>query len=73
MEIVQSDVQDEDASEVLRQVHSAVQTMQRPPVVDASEQVHAQIETADVAIMPGPVDSTPGMFLRSRPLFTPLL
>ena len=60
-EIVQSDVHDEDASEVLRQVQSAVQTMQRPSVVDASEQVHAQLETGDVAILAGPGDSTPGM------------
>jgi len=64
MEIVQSDVQDEDASEVLRQVHSAVQTMQRPAVVDTSEQVHAQLETGDVAIMPGPGDSTPAVSTR---------
>lgn len=66
MEIVQSDVQDEDTSEVLRQVQSAVQTMERPSVVDTSEQVHAQLETGDVAILPGPGDSTPGMFPTSR-------
>lgn len=60
MEIVQSDVHDEDASEVLRQVQSAVQTMQRPSVVDTNEQVHAQLETGDVAILPGPGDAAPG-------------
>lgn len=65
MEIVQSDVHDEDASEVLRQVQSAVQTMQRPSVVDTNEQVHAQLETGDVAILPGPGDAAPGMFLGS--------
>ena len=62
LEIVQSDVHDEDASEVLRQVQSAVQTMQRPAVVDTTEQVHAQLETGDVSMLPGPGDATPGMF-----------
>ena len=73
MEIVQSDVQDEDASEVLRQVQSAVQTIQRPSVVDASEQVHAPLETGDVAILPGTGDTTPGMSPRIGLPFTPLL
>lgn len=62
MEIAQSDVHDEDASEVLRQVQSAVQTMQRPSVVDTNEPVHAQLQTGDVAILPGPGDAAPGMF-----------
>lgn len=63
MEIVQGNAQDEDTSEVLRQVHSAVQTLQRPNVVDTSEQVHAQLESGEVAILPGPGDAAPGMFL----------
>ena len=64
MEIVQADVQDEDASEVLRQVHSAVQTsaVQRPTMVDTSEPMHTQLESAEMAILPGPGDAAPGMF-----------
>ena len=73
MEIVHADVQDEDASEVLRQVQSAVQTMQRPSVVDTNEQVHAQLETGDVTILPAPGDSTPCMSPRIGLPFTPLL
>lgn len=67
MEIVHADVQDEDASEVLRQVQSAVQTMQRPSVVDTNEQVHAQLETGDVTILPGPGDPTPSVSTRIVP------
>ena len=62
MEIVQAEVPDEDASEVLRRVQSAVQNMQQPSgVVETSEQVHAQLESGEVAILSGPADSTPGV------------
>ena len=38
--------------------------MQRPSsVVETNEQEHAQLETADVAILPVPGDSTPGMII----------
>ena len=64
MEIVQAEVPDEEANEVLRQVHSAAQNMQQPSgVMDTTGQVHAQLENEDVAILSGSANSTAGWFL----------
>jgi len=38
--------------------------MQRPSVVDTNEQVHAQLETGDVAILSGPGDAAPAVSAR---------
>ncbi|RMX59515.1 hypothetical protein pdam_00023203 [Pocillopora damicornis] len=59
MEIVQAEVPDEEANEVLRRVHSAVQNMQQSSgVMDTNEQVHAQLDSGEVAILSGSGDST---------------
>ena len=64
MEIVQAEVPDEEANEVLRRVHSAVQNMQQSSgVMDTNEQVHAQLDSGEVAILPGSGDSTAGWCL----------
>ena len=61
MEIVQAEVPDEEANEVLRRVHSAVQNMQQSSgVMDTNEQVHAQLDSGEVAILSGSGDSTAG-------------
>ena len=64
MEIVQAEVPDEEANEVLRRVHSAVQNMQQSSgVMDTNEQVHAQLDSGEVAILSGSGDSTAGWCL----------
>ena len=60
MEIVQAEVPDDEASEVLQQVQSAVQNMQRPSIVDTNEQVAAQLESGQMTIMPVAADTSPG-------------
>ena len=63
MEIVQGEVvPDDEASEVLQQVQSAVQTMQRPSMVVSNEQVRTQLEPTDheVAMIPVAADTAPG-------------
>lgn len=64
MEIVQAEVPDEEANEVLRRVHTAVQNMQQSSgVMDTNEQVHAQLDSGEVAILSGSGDSTAGWCL----------
>ena len=62
MEIVQAEVPDDEASEVLQQVHSAIQNIQQPAsIVDTNEQVTpAQLESGQVAIIPVASDPSPG-------------
>lgn len=65
MEIVQAEVPDDETREALQQVHSAVQTMQQPASnVDSSEQVHAQLESGHVAIIPVVTDPAPAVSTR---------
>jgi len=64
MEIVQAEVPDDEASEVLQQVQSAVQNMQRPSIVDTNEQVAAQLESGQMTIMPVAADPTPAVSTR---------
>lgn len=52
MEIVQAEVPDEEANEVLQQVQSAVQTIQRPNMVVTNDQVRSQLDTTVVAVLP---------------------
>ena len=62
MEIVQAEVPDEEANEVLQQVQSAVQNIQRPMVV-TNDQVRSQLDTTVVAVLPvavAPANSAAG-------------
>ena len=62
LEIAQAEVPVDEASEVLQQVQSAIQTIQRPSsIVDTNEheQVHGHLP-GEVAILPVPADSSPG-------------
>ena len=64
MEIVQAEVPDEEANEVLQQVQSAVQNIQRPMVV-TNDQVRSQLDTTVVAVLPvavAPANSAAGEF-----------
>ena len=63
MEIVQAEVPDEEANEVLQQVQSAVQTIQRPNMVVTNDQVRSQLDTTVVAVLPvavAPANSAAG-------------
>ena len=63
MEIVQAEVPDEEANEVLQQVQSAVQNIQRPNMVVTNDQVRSQLDTTVVAVLPvavAPANSAAG-------------
>ncbi|CAH3028390.1 unnamed protein product [Porites evermanni] len=63
MEIVQAEVPDEEANEVLQQVQSAVQSIQRPNMVVTNDQVRSQLDTTVVAVLPvavAPANSATG-------------
>ena len=65
MEIVQAEVPDEEANEVLQQVQSAVQNIQRPNMVVTNDQVRSQLDTTVVAVLPvavAPANSAAGEF-----------
>ena len=70
MEIVQAEVPDEEANEVLQQVQSAVQNIQRPMVV-TNDQVRSQLDTTVVAVLPvavAPANSAAGEFKYESPI-----
>ena len=62
MEIVQAEIPDDEASEVLQQVHSAIQNIQQPTsIVNTNEQeTPAQLESGQMAIIPVATDAAPG-------------